>query len=205
MKRGLLTSILAFSCCMISWSQNREAALPKVTFGAEWGYMASFLSGHHYNFFDPDGFRVDSQDISACYYNNGEVTLHVGYNINHKWNLSLHAGYSGAGDFKPTIPISLRMTRYWGENHMADRWFSLLDVGSGICLTKSPQETISCKLGGGYRLSLSRVSKLDFLAAFKLLYTHPEIQYYGQLIDPKWINRSNGYVGSLFIGISLTF
>ena len=54
-------------------------------------------------------------------------------------------------------------------------------------------------------MALSRVTKLDFLAAFKLLYTHPEIKYYGQLIDSKWINRNNGYIGSLFIGISLTF
>lgn len=205
MKRGLLTYILVFAACIVSWGQGREATLLKITFGAEWGYMASFLSGHHYNFFDPDGFRVDSQEMSACYFNNGEVTFHVGYNFNHKWNLSLHTGYSGAGDFEPTIPISLRMTRYWGENHLADRWFTLLDVGSGITLKKSPQETVSCKLGGGYRISLSRVTKLDFLAAFKLLYTHPEIMYYGEIIDHKWINRSNGYVGSLFFGISLTF
>ena len=205
MKRRLLTYILVLASCMISWGQSRQAKLPKITFGAEWGYMASFISGYHYNFFDPDGFRVDSDGLSAGYYNNGEVTLHVGYNFNHKWNLSLHAGYSGAGDFDPTIPLSLRMTRYWGEDHMADRWFTLFDVGSGICLKKSPQETISCKLGGGYRMALSRVTKLDFLAAFKLLYTHPEIKYYGQLIDSKWINRNNGYIGSLFIGISLTF
>ena len=205
MKKLLTTYVLIVSVCMTSWGQDRDASLPKVTFGAEWGYMPSFISGHHYNFFDPDGFRVDSKDISAGFYNNGEVTLHVGYNFNHKWNLSLHAGYSGAGDYEPTVPITLRLTRYWGENHLADRWFTLFDAGTGICLKEDPRETISCKLGGGYRISLSRVSKLDFIAAFRLLYTHPEIKYYGELIDRKWINRNDGYVGSLFVGISLTF
>lgn len=205
MKRGLVTYILLLAYCVTSWGQGHSSSLPKVTFGAEWGYMASFLSGYHYNFFDPDGFRVDKNDISAGYYNNGEVTFHVGYNIDHRWNLSLHAGYSGAGGFEPTIPISLRMTRYWGESHLADRWFTLFDLGSGICLKESPQETVSCKLGGGYRISLSRVTKLDFLAAFKALYTHPDIKYYGESIEGRWINRNDGYVGSLFVGISLTF
>lgn len=205
MKRGLLTYILALASCMISWGQSRDAVLPKITFGAEWGYMPSFFSGCHYNFFDPDGFRVDQKDFSSVYHNNGEVMFHIGYNLNHKWNLSLLTGYSGAAGYEPTIPISLRITKYWGENHLADRWFTLFDLGSGICLKNAPQETFSCKLGGGYRISLSRVTKLDFLAAFKGLYTHPDIKYYGESIDLKWINRNDGYVGSLFVGISLTF
>lgn len=197
--------ILIFSCCMMSWGKSHNASLPKLTFGAEWGYMPSFISGYHYNFFDPDGFRVDKKDISAEYHTNGEVTAHVGYNLNKKWNLSLHAGYSGAGGYEPVIPISLRMTRFWGDDHLTDRWFTLLDLGSGICLKENPQEIITCKLGGGYRFSLSRTSKLDLLATLRMLSTHPKIMNYGEFIGMKWINRNNGYVGSLFIGISLTF
>lgn len=203
MKRGLATYLLLLVSCMISCGKGHE--LPKFTFGAEWGYMPSFLSGYHYNFFDPDGFRVDTKKISAEYYTNGEVTAHVGYNLNTKWNLSLHAGYSGAGGYEPTIPVSLRMTRYWGDDHLADRWFTLFDVGAGICLKQNPQEILSCKVGGGYRVSLSRITKMDFIAAFRALYTHPQIKYYGEIIDSRWINRNNGYVGSLFLGISLTF
>lgn len=190
---------------MVSWGQSRETSLPEITFGAEWSYMASFVSGYHYNFFDPDGFRVDTRDMKAGYRNNGEMSLHIGYNLSPRWNISLHAGYSGNGDYEPVIPISIRVTRYWGEDHLADRWFTMMDAGSGICLTKYPQEIISCRLGGGYRLSLSRVTKLDFLAAFRVLYTHPEITYFGTDIGHKWINRNDGYVGSLSVGISLTF
>ncbi len=205
MKRSILLSALIFLCNMISWGQECNKVLPKITFGAEGGFMPAFISGYHYNFFDPDGFRVNQRRSTVGFTVNGEVSFHVGYNLNTKWNTSLYLGYSGAGSYDPIIPISLRLTRYWGEDHMKDRWFTLFDIGSGICMKQSPQGIASCKLGAGYRLSLSRITKLDFLAAFRMLYTHPQIIHYGEIIEQRWINRNNGYVGSLFIGMSLTF
>lgn len=201
MKRGLLTYILLIAAFVTS----RGEVMPKVTFGAEWGYMPALFSGYHYNFFDPDGFRVDDKDSSLGYFTNGEVTLHAGYNFNEYWNLAFHTGYSGAGDFAPVVPMALRITRYWGGNHMSDRWLTFLECGSGISIKSSPQEIFTGKIGGGYRMSLSRFTKLDFIAAFRLLYTHPDITYYEFEIAREWTNRNDGYVGALFFGLSLTF
>lgn len=203
MKRGLTAYLTLLVSCVCAWGRGE---LPRITFGAEWGYMPAFVTGYHYNFYDPEeGFRYDGKDSSMSYHTNGEVTLHVGYNINELWNLSVHAGYSGAAGFQPVIPLSLRGTRYWGRGHQSDRWFSFCDIGSGICLKKKPQWIFSTKLGSGYRISLSRHTKLDFIAALRFLYMHPDIIYYGSSLGHEWINRNDGYVGSLFLGIALTF
>lgn len=201
MKRGLLTYILLLT----AFVSARGVSMPKITFGAEWGYMPALFSGHHHNFFDPDGFRVDDKNTAFGYFTNGEVTLHAGYNFNEYWNLAFHTGYSGAGDFAPVVPISLRITRYLGCNHLSDRWFTFLEGGSGISIKEHPQEIFCGKIGGGYRISLSRLTKLDFIAAFRMLYTHPDIMYYGYEISRELTNRNDGHVGSLFFGLSLTF
>ena len=201
MKRGLMTYILLISTLVSA----RGEGMPGVTFGAEWGYMPVLFSGHHYYFFDPDGFRVDDKDTAFGYFTNGEVTLHVGYNFNEYWNLSFHTGYSGAGYFNPVVPMSLRITRYLGDDHLSDRWFTFFEGGSGISLNKRPQEIFNGKIGGGYRMSLSRFTKLDFIAAFRMLYTHPDIVYYGYEISRELTNRNDGHVGSFFFGLSLTF
>lgn len=185
--------------------KGNSSGIHKVTFGAEWGYSAVLASGYHYNFFDPDGFRVDSKDFKFSHFNNGEVSFHIGYNFNRYWNLSIYAGYIGAGDYQPVLPFSLRATRFFGDSHISDRWFAFWDLGSGICLKEKPQEIITTKIGGGYRYSLSRHTKLDMLLGLRFLYTHPDIIHYGEKVSQTWINRNDGYICSLNIGISLTF
>ena len=98
MKRGLVIFVLSLICCTVSW--GKDHALPKFTFGAEWGYMPTFLSGYHYNFFAPDGYRVDMDEERARYFTNGEALFHAGYNLNDQWNLSLYLGYTGISDIK---------------------------------------------------------------------------------------------------------
>lgn len=63
----------------------------------------------------------------------------------------------------------------------------------------------TAKIGGGYRLSLSRVSKLDFLIALRYIYTHPDVTYYGETIDFSNVSRSNGHVLGASLGIGFTF
>ena len=80
-----------------------------------------------------------------------------------------------------------------------------MDIGSGINVKENPQAIATAKIGGGYRLSLSRLTKLDFIMAFKMIYTHPDVLYYGHQIASEHINSNDAYVGSLDLGISLTF
>ena len=198
----LIFAIAVFSTRPVS---GKEKELPKITIGAEWGYMPTFFHGYDYNFLDTEGFREIGHEADLKYFSNGEVTLHAGYNFNSRWNLSLHAGYAGIAGFQPVIPFSIRATRYWSEDYLADGWFSFMDIGSGICLKKEPQEIALCKIGSGYRISLSRTTKLDFITAVRGTYTHPEIKYYNERVPLERIRYSNGYAISLFFGLGLTF
>lgn len=203
MKSKILITLVLLSSCINA--KGQDTSLPRITFGAEWGYIATFYSGYHHNFFAPEGYRVDSRGHSFALDNNAEGYLHIGYNIDQKRNLSLYAGMSAVMDYHLTIPVSVRFSRYYGNNHMADRWFTFFDIGSGVSIKKDPQEIITGKFGGGYRMSLSRNTKLDFLIAYRCVYTHPDIEYYESMISHERINRNNAYTSAISFGIALSF
>ena len=201
MKRGLF--ILLLSCiCLLSYGKGAHT---RFTFGAEWSYCATFLSGHRFYFIAPEGYRVDDRADHAGYMTDGEVYVHAGYNITPHWNLSLYVGYTGIGNYHTGMPISLRVTRYFGDNPLKDRWFSFCDIGSGVGFASVPTDLTTAKIGGGYRMSLSRVSKLDFIASIRFIHTHPDIIYYGDFIPHSDIGRASGYVMSASVGIGITF
>ncbi|MBR5299510.1 MAG: hypothetical protein IKU36_04570 [Bacteroidales bacterium] len=177
----------------------------KYTFGVEWGYVATFQSGYRYIFFPPEGYRVDVMDNSFGLHNNADVYIHSGLNLNKNWNLSIYAGYAGVSDIHKVIPVSLRGTRYFGKDPLKDRWFAFVDFGSGICIKRPVQEILAGKIGGGYRMSLSRYSKLDFIFAVRMTYTHPQITYDQEVIVHDMIRRNNAYVSAFSVGIGLTF
>ena len=187
------------------WTKAQTESVPRFTFGAEWGYIGIFYSGYHFNFFAPEGYRVDPRYHEFTYMSNAEAYLHAGYNINEKYNISLYFGFSAIGEYHHTIPVSVRLTRYYRENHKKDRWLSFIDLGSGASIKEHPQELLSGKAGFGYRLSLSRNTKLDFLAAVRTVLTHPDIDYYGIIIQPDKIKRNNAYINAFSISMALTF
>lgn len=177
----------------------------RFTFGAEWGYMCIFYSGYHYNFFAPEGYRVDPRGHGFTFRSNGEAYLHVGYDLGRRSNISLYTGFSAVEDYHHIIPVSIRYTTYYKESSKGDRWFSFADLGSGISIRKSPREILSVKAGGGYRMSLSKDAMLDFVISLRSVLTHPDIDYYGTMIPEEKINRNNAYASAISIGISLTF
>lgn len=205
MKRVVLISILSLLICTGAAARRHESNVPCVTFGAEWSYSAAFLKGYHYYFIAPEGFRIEERDNRATFHSNCEVYLHAGYNLNGNWNLSLYAGYAGIGDFHTGIPVSLRMTRFFGNDPLQDRWFAYCDIGSGISIKKDPQELLSGKIGVGYRLSMSKYTKVDFIAALRCIHTHPDIEYFGEKISLESVSRSSGYIISASVGIGITF
>lgn len=201
MKRGLLLLVF-ISICALSYGRNDKH---RFTFGAEWSYSATFLAGHSFYFLAPEGYRIYDHDNSTCYMTDGEVFFHAGCNLNQCWNVSLYAGYTGIGDFHQGVPISVRITRFWGADPLKDRWFTFMDAGSGISIKKNPSELITAKIGGGYRLSLSKVSKLDFIASLRFIHTHPDVFYYGEQIILKDIKRNSAHIMSISAGIGLSF
>lgn len=205
MKKILILAILPLLSFGVEAKESISSSYKKLTFGAEWSYISSFHYKIHHNFFSEEGYRVDLNQRGFDYESNGEVLLHCGYNFNHIWNLSLYSGFVGIYDIGNTIPFSLRLTRYFNEDRLGDRWLCFLDAGSGVCLKKNPQMTACLKLGGGYRISLSRTTKMDFIMAYRASLTHPEIVFDGKGIPYDKINRNNAYVSALSFGISLSF
>ena len=201
MKRGLV--ILLLSClCISSYGKGNHTLF---TFGTEWSYCATFLSGHRYYYIAPEGYRIEDRGITARYITDGEIYVHAGYNINSYWNVSVYVGYTGIGDYHDSIPISLRATRYFEDNPAGDRWFAFADLGSGISIRQSPSELLSAKAGCGYRLSLSRITKMDFITSLRFIHTHPDIYYYGEKVHSSAIRICSGYIMSACVGIGLTF
>lgn len=206
MRRILTIILILCSLCKSAAAQGEpRSAYPKVTFGAEWSYTGTVLYGTHFNFFSHEGYRENITDCQSGYWNNAEALLHVGYNINHNWNISLYTGFCGLADIHNAIPISLRATYAFGKDSLMDRWLTFVDLGTGVSLGEAPQEILTGKLGGGYRLSLSRNTKLDFLMAIRTTYTHPTIIYGENVIPLDKVNRNSAVLASYSLGISLTF
>ena len=206
MKR-ILTILLITTSFNIDVSAKGESADADcdVTFGIEWGYVATIQSGYHYNFFAPEGYRVDDYGNNFGHHANADMYFHIGYDMGKYWNLSLYAGYAGIGNIHKAIPVSIRATRYFNAEKNHDRWFMFMDAGSRISIKKPVQEIAVGKIGGGYRLALSRSTGLDFLMSARMTYTHPEIIYDKQPVSIDKINRCNAFLTAISLGISLTF
>lgn len=199
-------TICIFILIMFSLGSNAsDRKMKRFSFGAEWGYIASFHCGIHHNFFSEEGYRVDLTQQNFWTKGNGETYIHAGINLNPSWNISLYTGLAGIYDFHKAIPISLRATRYIDCRKRTDKWLIFADAGSGVCLTSEIQGIVTGKMGGGYKIVLSPDTSLDLLIAYRMTLTHPEITYDGYEIQPNRINRNNAYVSAVSLSLSLNF
>ncbi len=205
--RYILSIMLLFSVLGTNAADKGkpENSPSKLTFGLEWGHVVTLRSAYHYDYFIPDGYRVEDRGKSGRLIGNMEVYANIGYDLNAKWNLSAYLGYEGITDIHDAIPVSLRMTRYFNEKAHGDQWFTFADIGSGIGLKNPLQEILTGKLGGGYRLSLSRRTSLDFLISARFTYTHPEINYDNKEIPMSQINMNAAYLSAFSFGMALNF
>ncbi len=207
---NILLIICVFNLNVIAKGRGRNP-LPGLTCGLEWGYVATIHSAHHYNFFAPEGYRVDDPDHSLTYISNADMYIHFGYDFSPEWNLSMYVGYEGIADYHNAVPVSLRVTRFFPmresvhEGNGVDGWLAFADLGSGICLKKPVQEILTGKAGCGYRLALSPESSLDFLMSARFTYTHPQIIYDKHPIAADRINRNNAYLTAISLGMALNF
>lgn len=204
MKR-IVTAALLLLSLTAGGKGKRPDGVSRITFGAEWNYIASFNCRIHNNFFSDIGYRVDMNDNTYDFKSNADLYLHCGFNLSEDWNISVYSGIAGVYSQNKIIPVSLRATRYFRPDSRGDRWFTFMDGGSGISVSRHPQAVGTGKIGGGYRISMSPASKLDFLIALRMTLNRPEIEYDGFEIPIDKINRNNAYVNAVSAGISLTF
>ena len=199
----ILLIINAFNINVNAYNKNVNY-VPRLTFGAEWGWIGTLGSAYHYNFYSPEGYRLNERGVSLKPTGNGEANVHIGYNINQYWNIAFYTGLTGLAQYHNAVPFSFRATRCFGDDHLADRWLAFADIGTGVSLKDRPQEILSGKLGGGYRFSLSRDTKIDIIAALRLTHTHPQIISENTQIEQKWINRNSLFLAAFSLGISIT-
>lgn len=206
MKRRLIILLILIPFNIIVRAENTPSAQSRrFTYGIEWNYVGTFHSAFHYNFFSLDGYRYNFQSSSLGWHSNADMYIHGGMDFKGgKENLSLYIGLAGIGDFHKAVPMTFRYTWFFKENLRQDRWMMFVDAGSGICLKKEIQEILTGRIGGGYRLSLSKTTKLDFLLSARITYTHPQILFEGENISLKSTNRNNALLSAISLGIAIT-
>ena len=74
MKR-LAAYIIMILLPMTLSAEGKGSSEKRMTFGAEWGYVFTFFSGYHNNFFSHDGWRVDERDSGDRFYRHQRLPL----------------------------------------------------------------------------------------------------------------------------------
>ncbi len=176
---------------------------PRITYGLEWTYSALLAEIYHHNYTSPTG-RVDNKGIKANYINNGFALAHVGINCNRRLNISLYGGYGCIHREERAFPLSLRWTWFYGKQSTASRWFNYFDAGCAF-RTHGINPSAIAKIGGGYRVSLSRSVKLDLMVAYQFAYGHLTIDDEdGDEVPQSRIRRNDNYINSINFSIGIT-
>ncbi len=174
------------------------------TYGVEWSYSATFGNIRHHNYTSPTG-RVDVRGMSLKFVNNGFALGHVGLNCGRHLNMSVYGGYGSIYTDTRVFPLSLRGTWLFGDSSaMARRWLAYLDGG---CLFREGggDPGAIAKLGGGYRISLSRTTKLDLMVAYQFAYSDLTIyDDYGYEVPESRIRCNNNFLNSINLSIGIT-
>ena len=176
---------------------------PRLTFGVEWGYAATFLCTFHHNYRAEDRYRVNDKGTKAMYEGNGHILAHLGANLGRHYNLSFYTGYEGIADGFCVIPMTLRHTWLFGDRAENSRWLCFADAGYGL-RAEGDSNCFIAKAGGGYRVSFSRSVKMDFLLTYRFAYAEIPFSDESGTVPQDRINRNNNFLNAISIGIGLT-
>ncbi|MBO8445287.1 MAG: hypothetical protein IAC23_06300 [Bacteroidetes bacterium] len=208
MKKLLLLMILMQAGPVLN-AGNPDRPFPRMTFGVEGNFLLNFGAWRHFNYIADEGYRVNIKDFRSSANANGQLLANVGCNISRRVNIALYAGIAGLYEDKAAIPVSVRVTVLYGQNPLKCRWFSFADAGAGIGSFYEKDVSPFAKLGGGYRISLSRSVKLDFMIAYQLLASHPgvteEIDGVPTPVTGTRLRRNDMLTNALSFGIGLNF
>lgn len=211
--KKIICVVLLLSALLPAWAAGKkDRSFPRMTFGIEGSFSGTFLAYRHSNFISNYGYRIDRKTFRHRFHGNGEFLLHIGYNVSSNINLSIYSGYSGAGNGKSghIYPFNLRCTWYPSERAEDDRWFAFLDVGPALKKTGSKADIAgNGRIGGGYRLSITRSVKLDFLISLRqVILRNINLQPGGmgtEYIEKEKIRRNNASYTALTLGVGITF
>jgi len=178
-----------------------EYNYPLITFGLEWGYIAQHHAYSHFNYIADGGYRMDFSDKKLTYKTNAQIMAHFGFNVSKHLNLALYGGYQGLTRQQRIFPLALRTTVLFGQPEDRGRWLTYAGAGIGFKGSEKMFKNALIGHGGfGYRLSLTRETKLDFLCAFQGTYWHPDT--FSESIK---VLRSDEILLGLNFGIGISF
>ncbi len=189
--------------CDAADSETSKRAWPLLTYGLEWGYSANINHAYHYNYTSQIG-RIDIRENYMCFKNNAYVSAHFGLNCSRHLNLSVYGGYESIYRGQAVIPLSLRGTWLFGKNPMGSRWLAFLDGGWAFSTSDYRAGAIA-KAGAGYRISLSRSVKLDFMLSYEFASTDVDIyDDSGNHVPTSRIRRNDNYFSAINLSIGIT-
>lgn len=210
MKKTVILIAFIISAALDSAAAEKPARdFPAFTFGAEGSAILTTASYSHFNYIAADGYRVDRKNMDCSPSVNGELLLNAGYNIDRHLNIALFFGISGISRGETVLPLSMRLTVLFGKDPLKARWFSFIDGGTGIGTGTAARFSPVAKLGAGYRISLTRSAKLDFILSLRSIYTKPQITEFsdGDMVPvaADRIRRSEAFYNAVMLGIGLNF
>lgn len=209
MKKFLLISVLIAATVIDAAAEKPARDFQSFTFGLEGSFILTAVTYSHINYISGDGYRVDRRGFGRMPAANGELLVNAGYNIDRHLNMALFFGVSGISREETVLPLSLRLTVLFGKDPLKSRWFSFIDGGAGIGIGTTARFSPIAKVGAGYRISLTRSAKLDFLLSLRSIYTRPQITEFsdGDMteVPQERIRRSQAFYNAVMIGIGLNF
>ena len=166
-----LLCIISFVLCTGLLSQ---AFNPRLSYGLEWGYTATFYKASQHNFICSEGYRIIENPDNRSFFSNGTVLANVGMDLNSVLNASFHTGLIGVYSRRWMVPLELRATCCPSGLH-ADG--ALFQAGTALLIPTTELYTpaFGARLGGGYRLAVYRNFSVDLLLSFTFTLDHESI------------------------------
>lgn len=164
MKKLILTiSLLTLCAVTASGQQFKSYKEPRVRFGV--GYRYSLGLTENYKVVSDAG-KYTSPWGAPEYLRGGELRFEVTVRLTPDWNVGAGTGFGSYDDTADKTFLGyLKTERLYGKR--ASRWFNYAEAGA----TFYPDNAagLTAGLGGGYRLAMTRRTRLDFTAGLEYL------------------------------------
>lgn len=164
MKIPLLTASFLMLCAIsVSAQQPKNYKEPRVRFGV--GYRYSLGLTENYKVVSDMGKNASPWGAPE-YLRGGELRFEMTVRVTPDWNVGAGAGFGSYDDTADKTFLGyLKAERLYGKR--ASRWFNYAEAGATFYPDNSAGLTGS--LGGGYRIAMTRRTRLDFTAGLEYL------------------------------------
>lgn len=211
MKKAIVSVLLLSAAVLLRAADiyAGERDFPRITFGIEGSFATNFWTYSHFNYIADEGYRVNIRHNEPDLHLNGQLLANAGCNLSQRTNLSVYCGICGLSTREIMMPVSLRFTYMFGDSPLKNRWITFAETGIMTERLKLEEFSAIGKLGGGYRISLSRSVKLDLLMAYQAVFAHPDVsEISGDKTIPVTgdrLRRNNAILNALTFGFGLCF